>query len=311
MYPKTWRYYRDAAIQWLLFLLLILVAGYALVRPAYWILILVVWWIRSPVQRAYFFAHPSRRINWMPETKLNFREVTFPSRDELTIFGRFLPGRNRAAILLLHGLGGTGADMLFQAEFLASAGYGIFLIDLRAHGSSDGDTSTFGLREGDDVVAAVNYLLTRVDVDGRKIGALGISLGAQAALRGALRTDKIQALVLEGLGPAVLEDHGGRPRSLQRLINYPSNWLYYRAYEFMIRGRDTGVLNVVGQIAPRPVLFIANGAGDIYFSRLFYQAAGEPKELWELPGGDHGAAYLKESQEYVRRVTRFLDEALL
>jgi pimeloyl-ACP methyl ester carboxylesterase len=310
MYPKSWRYHRDAAIQWLLFLLLLLAAGYALTHPAYWILVLLIWWIRSPLQHAFSFAHPSRRINWMPETKLDFREVTFSSRDGLTLFGRFVPGKNHAVILLLHGLGGTSADMLFHAEFLVSAGYGVFLVDLRAHGSSDGDTSTFGLREADDVAGAVDYLLTRVDVDGRKIGSLGISLGAQTALRGALKTEHIRALVLEGLGPSNLSDHGGRPRSLQRLVNYPSNWLYYRVYEYMIEGRDKGVLEVIRKISPRPILFIASGAKDIYFSRLFCQAANEPKELWELPDGDHGQAYLKDAQEYTRRVTQFFDKAL-
>jgi pimeloyl-ACP methyl ester carboxylesterase len=192
-----------------------------------------------------------------------------------------------------------------------NAGYGVFLVDLRAHGSSDGDTSTFGLCEADDIAGAVDYLLTRVDVDGRKIGALGISLGAQAALRGALKTGNIRALVLEGLGPSILSDHGGKPKTLQRWVNYPSNWLYYRAYEFMIRGRDRGVLEVIGKIAPRPILLIASGAKDIYFSRLFWQAANEPKEIWELPNGRHGVAYLQDSHGYVRLVTEFFNQALL
>jgi fermentation-respiration switch protein FrsA (DUF1100 family) len=157
----------------------------------------------------------------------------------------------------------------------------------------------------------VDYLLTRVDVDGRKIGALGISLGAQAALRGALKTDKIRALVLEGLGPSILSDHGGKPKPFQRWVNYPSNWLYYRAYEFMIRGRDRGVLEVIGKIAPRPILFIASGAKDIHFNRMFWQAAKEPKEIWELPDGRHGMAYLQDSPGYVWRVTEFFDLALL
>jgi fermentation-respiration switch protein FrsA (DUF1100 family) len=79
----------------------------------------------------------------------------------------------------------------------------------------------------------------------------------------------------------------------------------------MIGGKDTGVLEVIGKIAPRPILFIASGARDIYFSRLFYQAANEPKILWELPKGEHGAAFLQDSSEYIKRVTEFFDKALL
>jgi pimeloyl-ACP methyl ester carboxylesterase len=311
MYRKSWRYYRDSIVLWSLFILMLVTAGYALRHPLYWIAVLLIWFIRNPIRNAFFFAHPYRRISWMPENNLNFRELTFKSREGLTLFGRFIPSKNHATILLIHPLGSSNNNMLIHAEFLANAGYGVFMIDLRAHGSSDGDTSTYGLHEADDVAGAVDYLLTRLDVNGQKIGALGISLGAQAALRGALKTDCIRALVLEGLGPVSLCDHGGRPQSVQRWINYPFNWMYYHAYEFMIGGRDTSVLEAIGQIAPRPILLIASGAKDIYFNRLFFQAAKEPKELWELPDGEHGAAVLKDAHTYMQRVIGFFEKTLL
>ena len=311
MYHKGWRYYRDSIIVWSLFILMIVTAGYALKEPIYWPVVVLVWFLRNPIRAAFFFAHPYRQFDWMPETNLSFREITFKSRDGLTLFGRFLAGRNHATILLLHPLGNSNNSMLIYAEFLANAGYGVFMIDLRAHGSSDGDTSTYGLREADDVAGAVDYLLHRLDVNGQKIGALGISLGAQAALRGALKTDCIRALVLDGLGPMTLSDHGGRPQSLRRWINYPFNWIYYHAYEFMIGGRDASVRDVIGKLAPRPIFLIASGEKDIYFNRLFYQSANDPKELWELPQGEHGAAILADSHTYMGRVIEFFNRALL
>ncbi len=311
MYRKSWRYYRDSILLWSLFILMVLTAGYALKQPIYWLVVLLIWFIRNPIRNAFFFAHPYRRFGWMPENHLNFRELTFKSRDGLTLFGRFVPARNQATILLIHPLGSSNNNMLIYAEFLVNAGYGVFMIDLRAHGSSDGDTSTYGLREADDVAGAVDYLLTRLDVNGQKIGALGISLGAQATLRGALKTNCIRALVLEGLGPVTLSDHGGRPKSLRRWINYPFNWIYYHVYEFMIGGKDTSVIEAIGQIAPRSIFLIASGEKDIYFNRLFFQAAKEPKELWELPDAEHGAAILKESQTYMSRVIEFFDKTLL
>ena len=59
--------------------------------------------------------------------------------------------------------------------------------------------------EADDVAGAVDYRLTRIDVNGQKIGGLGISLGAQAALRGALKTYSLRSLVLEGTGSRDIE----------------------------------------------------------------------------------------------------------
>ncbi len=311
MYRKSWRYHRDSIILWSLFFLMLGVAAYALTHPIYWIAVLLIWYVRTPIRDAYVFAHPYRRIGWIPESNLDFREVTFQARDGLTLFGRFVRSKNRATILLLHPLNSASNNMLLYAEFLAKAGYGVFMIDLRAHGSSDGDTSTYGLREADDVAGALDYLLHRLDVHGQKIGALGISLGAQAALRGALKAECIRALVLEGLGPVTLRDHGGGPSSLRRWLNYPYNWIYYHVYQFMIGGKDTSVVEAIGKIAPRPILLIASGEKDIYFNRTFFQAAQEPKELWELPNGEHGAAILQNSSEYIQRVVEFFDKALV
>jgi uncharacterized protein len=311
MHRKSWRYYRDSAIVWIAFFLLLFSAGYALRHPLYWILVLIVWFIRNPLRKAFYHAHPSRRVSWLEETMLQFREVTFKSRDGLTLFGRFIPGRNKATLLLVHDLGKSNQDMLFYAEVLANAGFGIFMFDLRAHGSSDGDTSTNGLREAEDVTGALEYLLHRIDVNGQRIGALGIGLGAQAVLRGALKTENIRAIVLEGLEPSALSDLGGRRQSFLRQLNLPASWLYYKFYEFMCGERQSGVLGIVRDIAPRPLFLIASGAQDIYFNRFLYEAASEPRELWELPQGEHGTAILGNSHEYIHRLAEFFHRELL
>ena len=311
MHRKSRRYYRDSVLLWASFFMLLFSAGYALRQPLFWILVLLVWLIRSPLRKAFYHAHPPRRISWLEETTLQFREVTFKSRDGLTLFGRFLPSRNKATVLLIHELAQANQDMLFYAEFLANAGFGILMFDLRAHGSSDGDTSTNGLHEADDIIGAVEYLLHRIDVNGQRIGALGIGLGAQAILRGALQTENIRAMVLEGLGPAGLSDHGGRQQPPRRQLNIPANWLYYKIYEFMSGGIQPGVLASIGRLSPRPLFLIASGSQDIYFNRLFDRAAREPKELWELPQGEHGAAILADSHAYIERVTHFFQRELL
>jgi pimeloyl-ACP methyl ester carboxylesterase len=311
MHRKSWRYYLDSTLVWISFFLLLLLAGYALRHPAYWILVLLVWFIRTALRKAFYHAHPARRINWLDKTVLQFREVTFNSGDGLTLFGRFVASRNKGTILLVHDLGQAGQDMLLYAEILANAGFGLFMIDLRAHGSSDGDTSTNGLREAEDVTGAMGYLLHRIDVNGQRIGALGIGLGAQAVLRGALQTNAIRAMVLEGLEPAVLSDRGGRQQSFLQHLYTPVNWVYYKIYQWMVGDSQPGVLESIDKLAPRPLLLIASGGQDIYFNRLFYQAAGEPKELWELPHGDPKDAILSDSNAYTQRVPEFFKRELL
>ncbi len=311
---KRWRYLRNILILLLAFALGFVALGGDLKNPLNWLWLAPVLYLDFIVIQTVVATHPFRRRYLLPASPaimgLTYEKVLFKSRDGLTLFGWYVPSRNRAALILVHGLGGMGLDMMIHATPLVRAGYGVFMFDLRAHGSSDGNTCTYGRLEANDVAGAVDYLLTRPDVDADKIGALGISLGAQAVLRGALKTDNLRAIVMEGLGPAVLADHGGKPTTLQRKINYPLNWFSYSLSEFLMGGRDTAVLEEIGKIAPRPLMLISCGKFEIYFGRMFLAAAKDPKTLWELPRARHAQGFLQNPKEYPARVLAFFNNVL-
>jgi fermentation-respiration switch protein FrsA (DUF1100 family) len=72
-----------------------------------------------------------------------------------------------------------------------------------------------------------------------------------------------------------------------------------------------GVLEMLPHLWPRPVLFIAAGRKmEIHFNRLFFEAAREPKELWEVPNAAHAAVYLFEPQMYRDKIRAFFKKAL-
>jgi fermentation-respiration switch protein FrsA (DUF1100 family) len=43
----------------------------------------------------------------------------------------------------------------------------------------------------------------------------------------------------------------------------------------------------------------------------FYATAREPKQIWEVPNGQHIAGITTEPEEYERHIIGFLDDALL
>jgi hypothetical protein len=71
--------------------------------------------------------------------------------------------------------------------------------------------------------------------------------------------------------------------------------------------------DVVDRIAPRPVFFIysAHGQGGENLSQDFYESAGEPKAVWEVPVGGHVGGAEALPRQYERRMVRFFDTALL
>ena len=112
-------------------------------------------------------------------------------------------------VLLVHSIRSNRMEMLSRARFLNNHGYGVLLIDLQAHGETPGERITFGVRESEDVQAAVNYL--RDAFPRERMGAIGVSLGA-AAIVLAKTPLRLDAVVLESLHPTIEEAVENRMR---------------------------------------------------------------------------------------------------
>ena len=72
--------------------------------------------------------------------------------------------------------------------------------------------------------------------------------------------------------------------------------------------------DLAARIAPRPVFFVyatPGQGGEAELNEVFYDAAREPKEIWDVPGASHTGGIEAEPEEYERRVVGFFDRALL
>ena len=107
--------------------------------------------------------------------------VRLQTCDGEEIGGWFVRGdRRKAAVLLLHGIGGCRRDMLPVMQWLAEKGYSALAISFRAHGDSTGEVIDIGWSARHDVVAAVKFL--RKTCPGRPVYVQGASMGAAAAI---------------------------------------------------------------------------------------------------------------------------------
>jgi dipeptidyl aminopeptidase/acylaminoacyl peptidase len=317
---RSWRFYRNWLLYMLMWAFLLSIALSALrdPLPIYYYLLgaYPVYCVGASIFYAYRFTHPGGRFVMSRVTPANagleYETVEFASRDGLILFGWYLPGKNRAATILVHGHGSKGIVMIYHASALVAKGYAVLIFDLRAHGSSDGEVCTNGWMESNDLLGAVDYLRSRDDVDADKIGVLGLSLGGQVALRAAAQDETLRAVVAEDPNPAILQDHGDRPASLLDWVRYPRNWLFYRLLTFMNGAQPPSSLRqVVAQIAPKPLLLIATGKGnDLRFTQRLYDCALKPKELWRVPQAKHAGGYFHDPEEYQKHVVSFFDQAL-
>lgn len=250
------------------------------------------------------------------EIEPEMQEITFRTSDDLTIHGWYLPHDDpRDAIVIGHGFAMNRVELLDLARGLRAHGHATLLFDFRAHGVSEGRRSTIGYHEAHDIAAAARFLHERPELAGRAIGALGLSMGAVATILAAAEEPLIAAVVADSGYATLGEIAVGGLRLLYRLPAFPFAPLVIRFSELLTRTRIGAVsaVSVIGAIAPRPLLII-HGEADrlipVANAHALYAAAGEPKELWLIPGIDHARAFHHAQEEYLRRLDAFFAVAL-
>ena len=81
----------------------------------------------------------------------------------------------KGTILLFHGITSNKGQLLTEANEFRYLGYNVMLVDFRAHGNSDGSTTTIGIRETEEVKLAYDFVKGKGET---KIFLWGISMGA-------------------------------------------------------------------------------------------------------------------------------------
>jgi alpha-beta hydrolase superfamily lysophospholipase len=204
--------------------------------------------------------------------------------------------------------------MTRQAELLLRHGYGVVMMDARAHGESGGEMATFGLLERRDTRAIVDALTTAEMP--RNLFALGSSMGAAIALQSAAVEPRIAGVVAESSFSDLREvtfDYAGLHWSpwLGKTLFRPGTWTVISTAQkeggFSV---DEVSPEKSVSVRPFPVLLICDGSDHIipcrHTLRIFRAATG-PKELWVVPGAEHASAIGAEPAEYERRAIAFLD----
>lgn len=289
--------------RWLLRRLFLLAVGGFILVP------MLIFYVAVPYMDVTARISPPRKTLCCetPENRgLTYENVSFSTMDGLEIYGWYIPPRNDAVIILAHTVSGNRLDVLDQAEVLAKQRYGVLLFDLRGHGESEGDITSVS---GEDVLAAIHYLNGRDDLDQVSIGAYGVSLGAINVLEAAAQDENIKAVIVEGLGMTMLEDIPPSDSDDWTRVPYDAAFILIsqlRGLTAPLSMRDAATMN-----SPRPLLLIS--AGGFSFERRltahYYDAAGEPKTLWEIPGAQHAEGWSVSQEEYEQRMIEFFNSA--
>lgn len=277
--------------------------------PRFFLTLLMVWIIFLAGGGYYYVVGLTRPgCPPIPDQRTGYQRISLTTSDGLQLAGWYRPPQNGVIVILLAGNANNRDSMHPEAAVLERHGYGTLLPDLR---QCAGRYGTLGAKEIVDLRAAVDYARAQPGV--RRVAALGFSIGAVTVVRGAARFTDIDAVIAMGdyynmwgeitaTGDAPLSPRGQLKGVICLMI-----WLIHGVWPPSISPIDD-----LPKIAPRPVLLI-HGQNEAPRSRAIEQfaAAGEPKELWVVPGVGHGGYLSREPEVFENRVVGFLDRYLL
>jgi fermentation-respiration switch protein FrsA (DUF1100 family) len=213
-------------------------------------------------------------------------EVDLKTSDGVGLKAWYWPGERQLVLLVLHGNAGHRGHRLEWIDCLHRTGAGVFLLDYRGYGGSEGSPCEDGLYR--DAEAAASWLAS----SGRgPLVYVGESLGAAVAVELALRRPP-EALILQS--------------PFTSLAGVGSLHYSYFPVGLLLRERFE-VLPKIERIRC-PVLVIHGGKDSIVpvsMGRKVFESAAGPKDWMEIAGGDHNDA-LWEDSSYSARLKVFL-----
>lgn len=233
-------------------------------------------------------------------------DVTFQAADGLTLHGWMVPSTNGCVLVVGHGLGENRTQWTDVAIEIAKHGCGALLFDWRAHGESDGTTATWGDAEQADFSAAIDFASKRPDVSPDRIVGFGFSIGASAVAMESARDPRVRGVILAAVWPSLDEEMDYKEQRFGALSAWPSKAGLRHAGVRLDRVRP---IDVVGSIAPRPLLLVTGDADDdtpLDVETRVFAAAGEPKTMWIAKGAGHGEYLAADRVGFLGAITSFL-----
>jgi pimeloyl-ACP methyl ester carboxylesterase len=235
---------------------------------------------------------------------LQYENVSFKTRDNITINAWLIPSKKaNGTIIIGHGYPFNKGNILPVAIYLYPT-YNLLFYDHRYFGESEGKITTVGIKETEDVKAAVKFVKEKY---GQKhpISMYGFSLSASAML---LSKETVKAVIAD----SPYADLGRMVKHIYWIfgpLKYPfvvTTNLFARLF-FGIYPKDVSPAQAIkNSTVP---IFVIHGEKDsqIPVENAYVLKESNPGiELWIVPGADHGYAHALTKDEYERKIKEFL-----
>ena len=284
----------------------------------------IVYGIARPPRRAYLVT--PQAFSQISGPVLKVTDEAWQNRDNTDARGWLLRGAEGSPAVVLTHRYGADRSWLFNlgVKLYETTNFTILWPDLRGHGLNPAvQWTSFGTSEGEDVLAALDFLQSLKTNRGNRqvgerMGLYGVELGAYASLRAAHQNKAVRVLVLDSVPrspdelvqTAVKDDLGLSNRPLQQLTLAALRVYYIGRYE------NTSACELTASLKDRRILLLSGtDAGylrdsTVALGRCLQGSHQEIRTDLPLTGLNLPAATGEQGEGYDRHVIDFFDKNL-
>lgn len=248
------------------------------------------------------------------EYGIPFETVRYPTKNNKKLYGWWIPAKNAnepsPTLILVHGWNRNVGRMMPYIKELHPAGFNLLVFDSRNHGSSDPDEFSSMPKFAEDIIASIDFLEKKDDINLNGLSVLGLSMGGAASIYAASKDDRIQKVITVGSFA-----HPGEvmKREIQKkhIPYYPVIWMFFKYVQYKIGSPFDAIapVNNIGKVKAK-VLLIQGMEDDVVpkeQAELLKQAGSHDLvSLWLIPGKGHSNCH--EEYQYWRRLKLFLEQ---
>ena len=214
---------------------------------------------------------------------------------------------------MFHGYKGNARrDMSAGIKRAFKVGRNALLVDHRASGLSEGSIITFGVKEKDDCLRWINFMIEKFGND-VKIVLTGISMGAATVMLAS--SENLPSNVISVLADCGYSSAKEMIKKVIKEMHLPPSLFYpFVRLGGLIYGHfDINKATPIESVkkAKVPIIFF-HGGGDNYvpfsMSERLYQECTSQKKLVIIPNACHGLAYPENPEMYINGILEFEKE---
>ena len=243
------------------------------------------------------------------------QDVYCRSEDGLRLHATYLPNNGaKKVVICFHGYTSEGMkDYGALSNYYLKRGYGLLLIDARAHGQSEGKYIGFGCLDRQDALKWITWVIEECGED-VKIMLHGTSMGGATVLMasGLELPEQVKGIVSDCGFTSPKEVFTHVLHSMYHLPAFPviqiADYVNQKKAGY---GMDE--CNAAREVrnATVPILMI-HGSADTFvpcsMCEEIYENCGSPKKKLIVEGAAHGESYYKDTEAYENALTEFTGE---